>query len=250
MPTPGKSGSFFYYSTNRRFLLKTISSSELDSLRQMLPNYFLHILQNPNTLLTRLYGLHKISTENSKNIFFVVMENILLDYEMDETYDLKGSTVGRKAEENSWILKDLDFNRRILLDQERRNALLLEIEMDCKFLEKNNIMDYSFLLGLRYINKEDQESSKRPYCSKFQKERGGFQATTENGEWYDVVYYFGIIDIFTTYNIKKQLEYTYKSTLYESKDAISAVDAAKYSRRFKKFIASITGWRSSSTPTS
>eukprot|EP00026_Physarum_polycephalum_P001812 Phypoly_transcript_01815.p1 GENE.Phypoly_transcript_01815~~Phypoly_transcript_01815.p1 ORF type:complete len:964 (+),score=177.55 Phypoly_transcript_01815:205-3096(+) len=243
LPTPGKSGSFFYYSNDRKFMLKTISATEFDNLRQMMPNYFLHILQNPNTLLTRLFGLHKISTENSRSIIFVVMENIFLDYEMEETYDLKGSTIGRKSDGTSSILKDLDWKRRILLDSERRNSLLFQIELDCKFLEKNNIMDYSFLIGLRFINSKEEERNKRPYSSIFQREKGGYQATTEDGGFYDIVYYFGIIDIFTTYNIKKQLEHTYKSAVYETKDAISVVDAVKYAHRFRKFISSICGWQ-------
>jgi 1-phosphatidylinositol-4-phosphate 5-kinase len=208
----------------------------------MLPNYFLHILQHPNTLLTRLYGLHKISTEKIRNTCFVVMENIFMDYEIDETYDLKGSTIGRKADGTSAIKKDLDLNRRILLGTERRNILLHQIEIDCKFLEKNNIMDYSFLLGIRFIS-STPEPNNRPFASIFQKERGGYQSTTEGNEFHGIVYYFGIIDIFTTYNIKKQLEHTYKSTVYETKDEISVVDAVKYADRFKKFIGKITGWR-------
>jgi Phosphatidylinositol-4-phosphate 5-Kinase len=55
------------------------------------------------------------------------------------------------------------------------------------------------------------------FSSIFQQEKGGYQATTEDGGLYDIVYYFGIIDIFTTYNIKKALEHTYKSTIYETK---------------------------------
>ena len=41
LPTPGKSGSFFYYSNDRKFMLKTISATEFDNFLQMLPNYFL-----------------------------------------------------------------------------------------------------------------------------------------------------------------------------------------------------------------
>ncbi len=95
------------------------------------------------------------------------------------------------------------------------------------------------------------------YSSIFQRERGGFQATTREGLPHDIVYYLGIIDIFTTYNIVKQLEYTYKSTIYETKvlftlsnflltifqDSMSAVDSVKYADRFKKFIAKNAGWK-------
>ena len=79
--------------------------------------------------------------------------------------------------------------------------------------------------------------------STFQKDEGGFQSTTEtNSENPKVIYYLGIIDIFTQYNIKKQLEHTYKSTIYETKDQISVVDSATYAKRFQKYLTSIVGW--------
>jgi hypothetical protein len=77
-------------------------------------------------------------------------------------------------------------------------------------------------------------TTKYRYASIFQREKGGYQATTEEGGLYDIVYYFGIIDIFTTYNIKKQLEHTYKSTLYETK-----VFPYLYSCIFRRFISLI-----------
>jgi len=38
--SPGKSGSFFYYSSDYRFIIKTISSVEHDVFLQMLPKYY------------------------------------------------------------------------------------------------------------------------------------------------------------------------------------------------------------------
>eukprot|EP01111_Echinosteliopsis_oligospora_P011594 TRINITY_DN3863_c0_g1_i1.p1 TRINITY_DN3863_c0_g1~~TRINITY_DN3863_c0_g1_i1.p1 ORF type:complete len:513 (-),score=132.23 TRINITY_DN3863_c0_g1_i1:394-1932(-) len=132
--TPGKSASFFYYTNDRKFLLKTISTSECDNIRQMLPNYYLHVTQNPNTLLTKVFGLHKITTEKTKTTYFVVMENVFSDNVIHETYDLKGSTVGRKSDGTTQVLKDLDFNRRILLGPEKKSALLHQIEVDLRVL--------------------------------------------------------------------------------------------------------------------
>ncbi|XP_048554907.1 phosphatidylinositol 4-phosphate 5-kinase 6-like [Triticum urartu] len=55
------------------------------------------------------------------------------------------------------------------------------------------------------------------------------------GEYYDVILYFGIIDILQDYDISKRLEHAYKSFQYDP-TSISAVDPRQYSRRFKDFI--------------
>ncbi|KAL4350363.1 hypothetical protein HN51_031497 [Arachis hypogaea] len=62
-----------------------------------------------------------------------------------------------------------------------------------------------------------------PYCS---------------GETYDVVLYFGIIDILQDYDISKKLEHAYKS-LQVDPTSISAVDPKLYSKRFRDFIGRI-----------
>lgn len=55
------------------------------------------------------------------------------------------------------------------------------------------------------------------------------------GEFYDVVLYFGIIDILQDYDISKKLEHAYKSFQYDP-TSISAVDPKQYSRRFRDFV--------------
>lgn len=57
-------------------------------------------------------------------------------------------------------------------------------------------------------------------------------------EDYDVVLYFGIIDILQDYDITKKLEHAYKSLQFDSL-SISAVDPKLYSRRFQDFICRI-----------
>lgn len=55
------------------------------------------------------------------------------------------------------------------------------------------------------------------------------------GEFYDVVLFFGIIDILQDYDISKKLEHAYKSFQYDA-TSISAVDPKLYSKRFRDFI--------------
>ncbi|OVA19773.1 Phosphatidylinositol-4-phosphate 5-kinase [Macleaya cordata] len=58
------------------------------------------------------------------------------------------------------------------------------------------------------------------------------------GEFYDVVLFFGIIDILQDYDISKKLEHAYKSIQYDP-TSISAVDPKQYSKRFRDFIFKI-----------
>jgi len=78
----GKSGSFFYYTSDGKFLLKTISKSEFSFLKRLLPNYMNHVHKfRRSTLISRIYGLHKMQFMKrrgvpDKPLRFVVMNNV------------------------------------------------------------------------------------------------------------------------------------------------------------------------------
>ncbi|KAL2497255.1 Phosphatidylinositol 4-phosphate 5-kinase 1 [Abeliophyllum distichum] len=63
-------------------------------------------------------------------------------------------------------------------------------------------------------------------------------APSRRGEIYEVVLYFGIIDILQDYDISKKLEHAYKS-LQADPTSISAVDPKLYSKRFRDFVGRI-----------
>ena len=54
-------------------------------------------------------------------------------------------------------------------------------------------------------------------------------------ECYEVVIFFGIIDVLQDYDITKKLELAYKSIHYDP-TSVSAVDPKQYSKRFRDFI--------------
>ena len=57
----GKSGSFFYYTSDGNFMLKTIRRDEFKIMKGMLRAYYEHITdENPDSLISRIYGLHKV----------------------------------------------------------------------------------------------------------------------------------------------------------------------------------------------
>ncbi|KAG5556815.1 hypothetical protein RHGRI_007164 [Rhododendron griersonianum] len=155
LSSSGKSGSVFFLSQDDRFMIKTLRKSEVKVLLQMLPNYHHHVRTYDNTLITKFFGLHRIKPYGGQKFRFVVMGNMFCtELRIHRRFDLKGSSLGRSADkveiDENTTLKDLDLNYSFYLEPTWREALLKQIETDSKFLEAQNIMDYSLLLGVHY----------------------------------------------------------------------------------------------------
>lgn len=169
--SPGKSGSFFYFSRDYRFIIKTIHPAEHRHLRRILKDYYNHVKNNPNTLISQFYGLHRVkmpihySNLKRRKIYFIVMNNLFPPHrDIHRTYDLKGSTLGRITltdQPTHRVLKDLNWlqnNETIKFGPMKHKLFVEQLNKDVKLLTKLNIMDYSFLIGfhdLKTGNKED-----------------------------------------------------------------------------------------------
>lgn len=159
--SPGKSGSFFYYSRDYRFIIKTIHHSEHRRLRKLLKQYYDHVKANPDTLISQFYGLHRVTLPFGRRLHFLVMNNVFPAlYEIHMRYDLKGSTLGRTARQNPQklfvVYKDLDWiekNERLRLGPQKRKVLLEQMKKDVRFFQRCNVMDYSFLIGVHDFSK-------------------------------------------------------------------------------------------------
>lgn len=165
--SPGKSGSFFYFSRDYRFIIKTIRHNEHKFLRRILKDYHLHIKENPHTLLSRFYGLHRVKLPGGKKIHFVIMNNLFPPHkDIHETYDLKGSAVGREypeekaAQKKGAVLKDLNWikrGRELELGPAKNAMLEAQIRSDVALLQRLGIMDYSLLIGLHDMKRGNKE---------------------------------------------------------------------------------------------
>ena len=176
--SPGKSGSFFYYSRDYRYIIKTIHHSEHWHLRKHLQEYHAHVKNNPDTLICQYFGLHRIkmpiSFQNKikhRKIYFIVMNNLFPPHlDMHSTFDLKGSTCGRitKVDQERAkldpdyrpVLKDLnwlDENININFGPDKKNKFLDQLRKDVQLLAKLNTMDYSLLIGIHDMNKSKEE---------------------------------------------------------------------------------------------
>lgn len=54
----GKSGSFFFFCKDKRFIIKTMFPQELDIFMQSIQDYFDHFEKNPDSLMARIYGVY------------------------------------------------------------------------------------------------------------------------------------------------------------------------------------------------
>jgi 1-phosphatidylinositol-4-phosphate 5-kinase len=120
----GKSGSFFYYTSDGKFVLKTISRAEFKFIKRILKEYHTYLTnENTESIISKIYGLHKIifyrkkTAKTHKKIYFAIMNNVFhTSMKIDKRYDLKGSTQGRQTILKEGVeydptiaLKDLDL---------------------------------------------------------------------------------------------------------------------------------------------
>lgn len=71
----GRSGSFFFFSHDRKFIIKSMTSSELDVFLKRLPQFKEHFLKNKNSLLAKIYGVFTVNTRYMKEVHVMLMEN-------------------------------------------------------------------------------------------------------------------------------------------------------------------------------
>ncbi|CBQ68421.1 related to phosphatidylinositol-4-phosphate 5-kinase [Sporisorium reilianum SRZ2] len=309
--SPGKSGSFFYFSRDYRFIIKTIRHTEHKFLLRILKDYHEHVKANPHTLLSRFYGLHRVKLPHGRKIHFVIMNNLFPPHrDIHETYDLKGSSIGREypeekaAAKSGAVLKDLNWlkrGREIELGPEKRALFEAQLRSDVALLQRLNIMDYSLLIGLHDIRRgnkdnlrqdnlrvfqpETKELKRQPTQVKrpgagsgseqdasalrqavrrsdpkalnaqqvtklpdrdvserrhflFYQDEGGFRSTDQHNQPGHMIYYLGVIDLFTPYTSIKRGETIWKG-LTQNRHMISSVPPKEYGQRFFDFLCSV-----------
>ena len=72
----GASGSFFFFSHDGKFLIKTLAGFEKILLLDMLDDYIRHIRSTDNkSLLARIYGVFTIKNNYFADLDVIVMQN-------------------------------------------------------------------------------------------------------------------------------------------------------------------------------
>jgi len=134
-------------------------------MKSILKKYYNHLTKyNPDSLISRIYGLHKVifyrkKGKTQKKLYFCIMNNVFnTNNKIDYRYDLKGSTHGRttsfpanKPKDLTIALKDLDFlnkKEKFKIGGKYKKKLMAIIKKDVEFFSGCGIIDYSMLIGV------------------------------------------------------------------------------------------------------
>jgi len=156
-----KSGQFFFYSHDGKYMIKTQTKEENKFMKRILPHYYKYVTEHPNTLLVRILGMHRVKMYHlRRKVHFVIMSSVFdTREEIHQIYDLKGSLIGRNAtpkeKASGGVLKDqdlLDSGKKFLLGS-KKGEFIKQLRSDAMFLAELNIMDYSLLVGTHDRNK-------------------------------------------------------------------------------------------------
>ena len=238
----GKSGSFFFFTYDKKFIIKTISERELKTfVNSFLNQYYEFISENNHTLLVRTYGVYTLCYGLSR-VNVILMENVtpIHPNKILWKFDLKGSLKGRKTKNINFdnrrvTLKDRDFLDLKALKSDfdinfEHSSLPMIFEMfsyDTKLLRNNKLMDYSFFLTV--CKNEDNYNEDNIIANNYKR-----CYLSDNKKY---LYFISIIDYLTIFDRMKSFEHSVKSILdYKNRKTISAVNPLTYEERFTKFI--------------
>lgn len=240
----GKSGSFFFFSSDQRFILKSCTKTDIKTLIKILPKYAEYVKkQGSKTLLPRYLGMYQLSfteKDSPEDVTMVVMTNFFGgSHKIHCRFDLKGSTFKRFASEkerakkapvfkdNDWIDKQ---KRLTFPNAKRKEEIEKQLTHDTQFLASLNLIDYSLLVG---IHESNQSRTRVHEKLKKEKKTGVIMShSPSTGE----IRYFGIVDILTPYRLKKMSETIFTGHLLCRHD-ISCQPPRKYARRFVSFLS-------------
>ena len=94
----GKSGSFFFLTHDKKFMIKTISKAEAILMIRILDSYISHYKMYPDSLISKIFGVFTVRRRGMAPVTLCLMENtVQLKHEdmLQFKFDLKGSTHGR-----------------------------------------------------------------------------------------------------------------------------------------------------------
>jgi len=251
----GKSGEFFFFSRDRKLIIKTIPCVEMDMLIEILQKYEEHFNTNPNSLIAKIYGAYTYeNTDLGLKFNIILIKNIcgLPSRFVERIYDMKGSKYDREVLKNQdldeisevrgQVLKDVDFvkyERKLYIKEELKEAFLSQIERDSLFFRSVKLIDYSFMVFIVDKKKAARERSLSVDGQNIGQESFNSLANIkEEGLYYNV----GIIDYLQPYNFKKAFERFMKRVRKLSPQLdTSSQDPEYYSGRFIRFITHIVG---------
>ena len=75
----GKSGSFFFFSNDNKYIIKTLRGKEKIVLLNMLDDFIQYLeSKNNKSLLARIYGVYTIRTQAFAPVDIIIMQNTVM----------------------------------------------------------------------------------------------------------------------------------------------------------------------------
>lgn len=161
----GKTKSMFLRTLDERFVIKSLSTVETQAFLRFAPDYFDYmskcLFHNLPSAIAKILGVYQVAIKDpvtgvDLNCFLQVMENVFYEGPSNRMFDLKGSMRNRKAhstgQENEVLLDEnlLDYLSQapVYVRNHSHNFLASSISNDTLFCSKQNVMDYSLIVGL------------------------------------------------------------------------------------------------------
>lgn len=160
----GKSGSFFFFSHDRNFIIKTMTDGEYQTFEALFKSYMYHLMTHKDSILARIYGIFTVKIEKLEPVHLIMMANTVQSMwnkmELKYMFDLKGSLINRETKINmkkykpGMTLKDINLlnirkdENLLKFSAPDRAKIMSIIEEDAKVLQRHDIMDYSLLLAV------------------------------------------------------------------------------------------------------
>eukprot|EP00397_Hematodinium_sp_SG-2012_P023309 GEMP01024207.1.p1 GENE.GEMP01024207.1~~GEMP01024207.1.p1 ORF type:complete len:500 (+),score=76.50 GEMP01024207.1:352-1851(+) len=243
----GKSFAQFWFSHDRRYILKSLTHEEAHTLGALLPDYIKHFHENPNSLLGRFYGMYKVTIQESMTFRFVVMINVFCGHPVDRMFDLKGTTEDRLVNQveshQTVMMKDLNFKESLCMAPEVADLLVETIRSDVDFLNHHGLMDYSLIVGIRELEGEAEHPQPLDTDIPFHAFHGGIQGWAwEEGSTHakSLVYSLGIIDFLQEWTGWKTAAHCMKKVTIGCCHEIDTEPPKVYRDRFLRYITSKT----------
>lgn len=270
----GRSGSVIVSSADEKYVFKTATPSERNTLLNLLDDYLTHLEGNPQSFLAKFVGLYEIRPGGSpRTTCVIVMTNVLAqtgELDIEEVYDLKGSYVDRrtitqaKASSNSpgtlftKVRKDMDLRRLFHLGAARA-AIIEQLKKDVAFLASHKLMDYSMMIGVHNCHEDGEccaprreaeataiaevgEGQARQLFGIRTVETSGHlqesQMIASGSDGATSVLFLGVIDLLQEWTLSKTAEAFVKAkVLRRDEGGLSAVNPERYAQRFVDFLS-------------
>ena len=139
----GASGSFFFFSKDNKFLIKTITREESQLMLSMVEDYVEHIKRG--SLLAKIYGIFTIKSKFFADLDIILMQNTARLRDVKNKmmmFDLKGSLVNRSSKlDYNQLMNYYRVQYKPLAQNTRRLTHLLDLSMASDGISHRNTTD-------------------------------------------------------------------------------------------------------------